>query len=395
MSSAPAAAQTLVTASVDPRESARIRLGPFYMTPSLPQVGIGVDTNVFNSPTDPISDLTATADPRLDLWVPMARRALISTSFSADLVYFKESESQRSVNPAASVRGDLFSRHVTLFAERNYARTRQRQNFEIDVRSRQVLVANNAGAIFALGSRVTAQFTAFQRATEYDQDAEFLGAPLAQALNREEYGGQLQLRHRLTSFTTLLGSASLQHDRFDESSERNSDSVRLMSGFEFNPRALISGRAEVGVRQFKTRDAGLPDYTGVVAALSVVYTLRQRTQFGVTWDRDVSYSFQNDTPYYVENGLGLRIQRQIRGNFDASLGAQRAVYTYRGFVSAATVPGRADVTTTYSADIGYRLNRNLRMSLGATVLERVVPTDPSRGYRATRAGLLVAYVLPG
>lgn len=390
----PVAAQTSVAPTVNPRESARIRLGPLYMTPALPLVGIGVDTNVFNSSLDPRSDVTATANPSLDLWVPMARRALISTSFSADLVYFKEFSSQRSVNPSVNVRGELFSRFVTLFAGRGYSRSKQRSNLEIDTRSRYVSIDNRAGAILALGTRTAAEVSAFQRETTYDRGEEFLGTNLAQALNREEYGAQLDLRHRLTSFTTLLASASVQRDRFDESSERNSDSTRLTTGFAFNPRALISGRAEVGLRQFKTRDAALPDYTGIVAATSVVYTLRQRTQFSVTWDRDVSYSYQADTPYFVANGIGLQIQRQIRGNLDAGLGAQRTTYAYRGFSSSLVTPERTDVTTSYSADIGYRLNRNLRMSFGATVLERAVPDDPSRGYRATRAALSVAYVLP-
>ena len=53
----------------DPWASARWHFGPLAVTPIFEISNLGVDTNVFNSVTDPKKDFTFTAGPRADWWL--------------------------------------------------------------------------------------------------------------------------------------------------------------------------------------------------------------------------------------------------------------------------------------------------------------------------------------
>ncbi len=378
--------------AVDPRKDARLRLGPFYVTPAFQLRDVGLDTNVFNTSVDPKSAFTATIAPRADVWVPFARRALLTTSAGVGYVYYSQYAQARSIDPDVLVRGDVYVRQATFYAEDRYLKTRER-NQEIDALARRTENAATAGAIVRIGARFSADVAAYDRAVQYE-DAPFFGTNLRQTLNRTEQGVRLTLRHKVTSLTTLTVRAEAQRARFEFSPVRDADGLRLAPGFEFSPKALINGSAEVGIRRFAGRDPSLPDFTGLVAKTSLTYTLLEATQFGVTWDRDAIYSFEPLWPYAVVNTVSGRVRRQIAGRVDGIVSAQRATYDFRSFSTDAGAPARKDVTLSYSADIGYRLSRTARVGLVVTTWNRE-STAILRGYRDTRVGMSVSYTLPG
>jgi hypothetical protein len=82
---APAHAQT------DPRDAEdrpALQLGPFEFRPRLAFKDIGLDDNVFNEPTNPKRDFTATISPDLEIATTPGRLKLANTS-ATDLVYFR------------------------------------------------------------------------------------------------------------------------------------------------------------------------------------------------------------------------------------------------------------------------------------------------------------------
>ena len=86
-----ASAQTIGTASgageIDQvRREARSHLGPIYLTPTILLKELGVDSNVFNAAGEQKSDFTFTVGPKVDLWLPVARRALFQGTAATDLV---------------------------------------------------------------------------------------------------------------------------------------------------------------------------------------------------------------------------------------------------------------------------------------------------------------------
>ena len=358
--------------TLDPRSTAQVHLGPFYLTPRLAVEEFGVDTNVFNS-VDEKKDFTFTLAPQATLWVPFARRALVTTTAGTDLVYYQTYSSERSINPDLRVRGELFLNRVTPFVEGSYLNSRQRPNFEIDVRSRREERALRAGVNVRVSPKLSFELAGRRGDVVYDADAVHNDVNLRETLNRDSNLASLSIRHAVTPLTTLVLRTEGGNERFQFSPLRNADTLRLMPGVELKPSALISGAGFVGFRRFQPTSDSLEAFSGLVANATLGYTLLGSTRFTVTAERDVTYSYERVQPYFVVDGYGLNVRRQIVGRTDVTGGVQRYKYSYRNLLLPGAVPsdlGRVDVTRTWSGSVGYRLGQGTRVGAGVLYRER-------------------------
>ena len=96
----PAMAQQLPLAAEDPVSKANVHFGPLGLGPRVGLTNLGWDTNVFNEVNDPKQDFTFTVAPGTKLWLRTGR-GLLTFDGQADLVYFAEYSSERSVNSHA------------------------------------------------------------------------------------------------------------------------------------------------------------------------------------------------------------------------------------------------------------------------------------------------------
>jgi hypothetical protein len=376
----------------DPRAEARGHLGPFYVKPSVFLKDVGVDGNVFNEADEQKSDFTLTVAPKLDVWVPMARRALIKTTMAPDLVWFAKYASERSFNPHLDTRGELYLNRITLFGEREYLNTRQRPNYEVDVRSRYVEDTMTAGVNVALAPKVTVEVAARQNDIRYDDDQKFDGIKLQHTLNRETRGVQITGRHRVTPLTTLALRYAIAEDRFEFSPVRDSNSYRVMPGVEFAPQALLKGTAYVGYRSFTplVREV-LPEFSGIVAELGLSYTLLGRTNFAVTYRRDLTYSYSELQPFFIDNSLGASVRHALGGRFDVLVAGDLHRYDYQNLQTAALdALTRVDTNWNYSGSLGYRVGRDGRIGFGVGYAQRKSAID-SRAYDNLRVVSNVSY----
>lgn len=388
-----ASAQVNTLERDDPREEARLRLGPFYVTPRIQLTEFGIDTNVFNEQGETKSDFTFTLAPGADLWIPIARRGLLKAQFGSDLVWYRQFESERSVDPAALLRGEAYLRRITLFGEGELRRSRQRPNFEIDKRSRHVERRFTAGVDMRITPKVSLEVHGSRSSFAYDADAVFLGSSLEERLNRDTSGFGVVGRYKPSVLTTFVLSVERFADRFPLSPERGADNVRILPGVEFHPRALISGSAYVGMRRLSpVAEALLPEYSGVVSNLSLAYSLFGATTFTITYERDIEYSFEALQPYYVDTGAGLQVRRAIGPRFDVIGSAGRNSYRYADLLGA---PGpaavRVDTIWNYGGSLGYRVGRQGRIGLGATYWTRDSTTNADRRYEGLRIGTTATY----
>jgi len=374
------------------RKLYHVHAGPFYVNPGLLLKELGVDTNVFNQPGDQKSDFTFTVTPKADIALPFARRGLLRTTASVDAVYYANYVSERSLDPQVTLRGEAYARRLTLFAQGAYLNTRQRPNYEIDLRSRHVETDGSAGLAMRLTSKFSVELAAHTESIRYDADQFFLGTSLQKTLNRDTTGYSVTARERLSVLTTVATRYEAFRDRFPLSPERNSDNYRIMPGVEFKPRALVSGSAYVGYRSFSPRSELLPAYNGLVSELALSYTLLGATTFGVTYDRDVAYSFEALNPYYLENSVGFYVRRAVGGRFDVIVNAARHRYDYRDNpVLAGLSDPRTDTTDTYGANLGYRLKQDTRIGFGANYYTRTSTRETFRQYDGLRIGTTVNY----
>jgi hypothetical protein len=390
------AAQSWTNRVDDVRKEAPMHAGPLYARPSLWLKHIGTDSNVFNSAGDQKSDFTFTLSPQADVWVPVARRALLKTSIGTDLVWYQSYEHERSVDPRVAARGEFFLTRIMFFGESAFLNTRQRPNYEIDVRSRHEEQTLSVGTEVAVTPRLSVEVAARRLELRYDSDSYFDGTSLQRTLNRMTDGVQLVARHRLTPLTSLAVRYETLQDRFEYSPVRDSDSYRIMPGVEFKPQALLKGSAYIGYRKFTpTAAEALPEFRGLVAALDLTYTLLGATNFGASYRRDLTYSYEELQPFFIDQSVGASVRRALGRRFDLIVSADRHRYEYQNVRDEAggTVvrPVRFDTIWGYAASVGYRFARDGRIGFGVTYRDRTSTTVRFRDYDNMQIGSSVTY----
>jgi hypothetical protein len=390
---ASAAAQTAASSEPgDVRSEARGHVGPFYLTPGVRLKELGVDSNVFNSAGEQKSDFTFTVTPIVKVSVPMARRALLTTTIASDLVWYAHYETERSIDPQVTARGEVYLNRITLFGETAQLSTRQRPNYEIDARSHRADDTVSTGARVALTSKFSVEVSAHRDEIRYDNDAEFDATNLQRTLNRDTRGLQLTARHRLTPLTTLAVRTQVDQDRFLLSPSRDSDSYRVLPGVEFAPQALLKGSAYLGYRKFTPVVQGaLRPFSGLVGELGLSYTLLGATTFGMSFRRDLTYSYSEFQPFFVDTALGASIRHALGSRFDVLGSADRHVYDYRSFLTVGLDDAlRVDMMWNYAASVGYRIGRSGRIGFGASYMQRD-STVLWRAYDNLRFGTTFSY----
>ncbi|MEO8076336.1 MAG: outer membrane beta-barrel protein [Acidobacteriota bacterium] len=390
----PAAVQSIE----EVRRTARAHLGPTYITPAVQLKELGVDSNVFNQAGDQKSDFMFNVSPKVDVWVPMARRALFTTTGAVDLVWYSKYRTERSVNPQVAARGEVYLHRLTIFAEDAFLRTRERLNYELDLRAEHRENNLSAGARYRITPRFSVEVAGRRGLTEFDADAFFLGSSLQQTLNRSTTGVAVTARHRFSPLTTAAFRVERFGDRFPFDSDRDTDSLRIMPGIEVKPRGLVSGSAYLGYRRFQPKHPqALQDFSGFVANLSLSYTFLGSSTLGVSYSRDVNYSIERLQPYFIASGYGASVRRALGRRLDVLVSADRYTYAYRDLaVVLPSVPGqvtsqRVDTTWNYAGSIGHRIARGGRIGLGASYWTRESSTASFRNYNGLRIGPTVTY----
>ncbi len=393
---APAAAQE----ERDPAAEARFRIGPLAFTPALKLTTIGVDTNVFNQWEDPKRDFTFQGGPSVDWWFRAGRARLRGTA-AVEYLFFKTYANQRGLNPRADVVFELPLFRVVPYVGITAASSRDRPGYEIDARARHRELAYKGGLLFRFSTRTTLDVGFHRGGTRFDGDEVFLGSYLAEVLNRDTDIAKATFRYALTPLTTLVLDADMSRDRFVTASLRDASSLRIMPGVDFDAFALISGKARLGYRKLDMKSALVPDFAGFVGDLDLAHTLYGDTRFGVTFFRDIEYSYMQSRPYYVRTGFDATVTRRIIGGWDAVVRYGRHALDYRSLGGSETafvpgveplvpVPGRKDRVEAVGGGFGYRFSSGARIGVDVDRYRRY-SDDDSRAYSGLRGGATVSY----
>lgn len=353
---------------------------------------LGVDSNVFNEIDDPKRDTTAAVGPAVALWMKLGQ-ARLSGRTSGQYLYFKQYDNQRSWNTENEGRLELPLARLTPYVSGLYINSRERPGFEIDARARRRDQTVRGGFDLRLSGKTRLDISGGETRFAYDRNETFLGSTLADALDRTATIEQLQLRYSLTPLTTFVLTTEGIQDRFAVTDDRNANSIRLMSGFEFKPFALIAGKVSVGYRHFDILNDLAPDYDGVVASVDARYALAA-TQIQAKINRDITYSFESSEPYYTLTDLSLTVIERITSVWDLVGRGGEQWLAYRSSGAARATPNRVDRGSLFGAGIGYRLGDTVRLGLDANFYRRRSQASRQRNYEGLRFGVSVSYGLP-
>ncbi len=381
----PAAAQQVPTG--DPVASAPFHLGAIGLVPRFSLTNFGIDTNVFNQVENRQRDVTLTASPGAELFLRTGR-GLLSVKGGGEIVYFQKFDTERSFNSNVSGQYEFRFNRMRPYLSAGSVNTRERPGYEIDVRARRYETDLRAGTDFRFMSKSTARLEVRHMRTSFAGDQVFAGRALNQELNRTLKSAELGWRQRLTALTTWITRMSRESERFEFEDARNSDSFRLSSGFELGRFALIRGSAFAGYRKLTPADGGiLPAFSGVTADVDVSYTAPTQTRLGAAVERDIQYSYDVRTPYYIQTGWTATLTQRVTGKWDAQLSGGRDRFSYQ---AANVADKRRDFLGRFGGGIGYAVRDQVRASFDVNSVYRSSEI-PGREYGGIRAGLNVTY----
>jgi len=379
-------------APAGPPENVRMRLGPVFLDPTLSLTNAGVDDNVYNDPksASPKSDATVTATPKTSFWVGLGP-SWLSGSVREDLVYFKDSVSERSANITYQLAWWIPFNRITFRPSVTYVDTHDRPGYEIDTRAPRtdLTYAGEVDVKWFSKSAIVLKASRFQE--QFEQGTKFESINLHDALNRVATTESVSLEYRITPLTTVSADYSIGQDRFTYDTDRNSDSTTVGGSVTFDPAALIKGAASFGYQDYRPHDPGTPGYRGMTAMVSLSYVLLGSTKVSVNGARGVHYSYDNNQPYYIETGGSFNVSQQVFGPVDVQVLGGLHVLSYTNRIGAVAVePNRTDYMKTIGGGIGYHFGRDTRVGFTLEQDRRESPLLTHQ-YVGLRYGFSVTY----
>jgi hypothetical protein len=364
-----------------------VRFGALAFDPRLGLTQLGIDTNVFNTVDNPQSDFTFTVVPATEMFLRTGQ-GLFSVDASLEFVYFNEFETERSINSHAFGQYEFRFNRMRPYASASWLDTEQRPGYEIDARARHYELDFHVGTDLRVASKSTVRLDFRDLDYTFAGDEIYDGHALNEELNRELEVVELSWRQRLTALTTWVTRVSRETERFEFEQRRNSNSFRFSTGFELGRFALIRGSAFAGFRNLRPAEGGIiPEFSGVTADLDVSYTAPTQTRIGAAVDRDVQYSYEELTPYYIQTGWTVTLTQRVVGRWDVQFSGGRDRLAYQALLP---VDARTDFIGRFGGGVGYTLGDDLRISFDVNSYYRSSEI-PGREYGGVRAGISVTY----
>jgi hypothetical protein len=377
----PAGAQS--TQGVDP-DASTTHLGPIGITPTFFLRAVGRDDNVFNDAVNPKSDYTFTLVPGAKMLLK-PRFLRLEYITSTEYVYYRQYKTERSTNNSSGLRVQFNLARIQPYVTTTGSSSKERINTEVDKRARHRERMYGGGVGVKLGSRFTLGSAVRFTRLEFDPGATFRGEDLARNFNSDLRSIETSAIIELTPFTSFTLAVSREQQLFAQSHERDSDSWRVTPTFSFSPQAVLNGAISFGYRRFTPRSPALPAFSGLVATATAGTTLWSRYRLDMIFGRDLRYSYQADTPYYLMTGGTLTVTVSLAGPFDLQANGSRQILAYRGnLVTLNTKLPGDDTVTGYGGGFGYRPIERLRIGINAGWSQRDSQLASDREFKNRR-----------
>ncbi len=366
----------------------RFQTGNLSWTPVITLRDAGLDTNVFDEPTDAKRDHLAVVSPEADGALELGS-ATVTMAGAAEFVYFRRYTDERSINRRGSARIDVPLSRIRPFGGIAYEATRERQNSEIDVRAWRTSREVTAGLGVNLTSRATLEVGGRRIDARFEAGEVFRNVQLATRLNRDTTGAVARFRYTVTPLTTFTVEADASRDKFLLSPQYDNENVRAEAGFIFSPDAIFKGRALVGYHKVNPRGTAAIGYEGLIASVDVGYVLMGRTRFDVRFSRDTSYSLEAQ-PFFLQTTYGGEILHNLFGPVDVIARASRETLDYDSLPELLVAAQSLNVNR-YGGAISIRAAERMRLSINYDFTERLGDLLPDREYERKRLYTTVTY----
>jgi hypothetical protein len=364
----------------------------FVWHPTAGITGFGYDSNVFNLPSDqPGSRQTGDWVASLAAGLaPIWNVGDVRIAADSDVVYnyFRTFATERGVDATASGRIDIPIARVRFHLGGGYANLRQRVNYEIDQRARRTEDDLNGGFDVALGGRTTIDLGVRRGVVRFADD-DPLTQTLRETLNRREQAATASVRYAMTPFTSLVVTGDRGMHRFDLSPGRNGNSSGLSGGLMLDSEAVIAGQALVGWRRITVNNPLIPTFSGLAWSGDLSTVLGTSTRLGAGSRRDVAFSSDELSPYYVQTSVGVGLTQALGDGWQIGAHADRVWLRY-AHATVEIVPAYVEKVNVIGGQFGYRFPGGFRLGLEVESQQRRASTGaPGRAYRTLRTATVI------
>jgi hypothetical protein len=381
-----------------PERPGLIRAGSFYLTPYLHVGTLGIDTNVFYTPTDRQTDFIASGGPGLEVVRPIGRESRFRLDGAIDYLWFARTESQRRLNGYGSALLDLKGVKTHLVVEERYATTYSRPNYQVTDRVQQETEGTEGALTRRLGDRFQLALFGFRRHIVTDNQ-DYLGTNLGVTLTEDRYSGGGEMKVALSVKTQLVVGGDHTWYRFPRDPSRDGESTLVYGGLRTDPTALIAGRALGGARFFKL-DTG-PNRTVPYASVDAAWHVTPRTILGGRFACDLDYSaFSTSglTPTNLQTTAEVYLDTMFTRTIYMRAYGRLGQLQSDGSITIETPDGpetgvRNDRIREAGAEVGYQFRTRIRVGVTAVYSNRKSYFSDF-GVDGLLAGLTVSYNPP-
>jgi hypothetical protein len=377
-----------------------IRAGSIYLTPYVGIGSLGLDTNVFYTPTDRQTDFLASGGPGLYIVRPFDAKAQsrLSLDGALDYLYYAKTESQRRLNGHGSALLDLHGVRTDVVVEERYAQSYSRPNYQVYDRVQQETEGTRGLLKRRLADRLQLALFGERQRTRTESQI-YLGTDLRLTASEDHYETGGELRTALSVKTQFAVGGEQNWHRFPYAPERDGESVAAFGGFRTDSSALLAGHALAGIRWLKLDSGGRRD--AFYADVDVSWSLSPKTTLRARYSRDLQYSVfatSGATPtnvyeiaeVYLDKMLARSIYLVLYGRFGGLLSD--------GAITVDTADGpvvsvRDDSAWEAGAELGYQFRTRVRVG-GTLRYTKRYSNIETFGIDGLIAGLTVTYNPP-
>lgn len=367
-----------------PWSAAQMNIGPIYFAPTFELRDVGVDNNVFNSESNPKSDLTGTLGMRSLVGLHFGEGLVLQVTQNNSYIYFRRYRSERSIDSGLGAVLEFRSHVFRPWIRWDKIKTSQRQGVEIDQRAERKTPNFDFGADFTGGFRLGVSVAARRAKVRY-ADTEFQDLTnLSEVLDTQTDSYQGFLRYEVTDLTDFIFGADYLRDRFSKSPLRDNDSYYYYAGLRTKTGATFVGSATAGFRQQKHNDPLVPDFKGVTANVEVGFIPSEFLRIDLNGGRDLGYSYQEEYPYFVQETGGAVLTNRFSDHMDVVLSA-RGTWLHYDKTMTGQQDSRTDRTLVLGIGAGYFVGGGTGTRLGILFerAQRVSPVN-NRNYVTNR-----------
>lgn len=367
-----------------PWGTAQINLGPIYFAPTFELKDVGIDNNVFNEDTNQKNDLTGALGMRSLAGLHFGESLVFQVTQANSYIYYRRYRSERSVDGGLNFLLEFRTRAVRPWIRWDKLKTSQRTGVEIDARAERKTPNFDFGVDFTTALRLGVSFAARRSLVRYKDTVTERGVNLSEALDSSSDSYQGFLRYELTDLSDIVFGADYLRDRFTKSPIRDNDSFYYYAGIRTKQGATFVGSATVGFRQQKHNDPAVPNFKGVTANVEVAVVPNEFLKLELSGGRDLGYSYQEQYPYFVQQGAGGTLTNRFAEHLDVVLSAKGTWLNYSDTIAGGKDP-RMDRTMVLGLGAGYFVGGGNGTRLGIVFehAQRVSPIT-ARNYVTNR-----------